>query len=46
MQIGGPLMAIDRTDRRKVYSYLAGIISSGYPICGTAGIPSIYTVIF
>lgn len=40
---GGPLMFFEDSDQLNLRWYVAGIISFGYKICGTVGIPSIYT---
>lgn len=44
-QLGGPLMAVDRSNTYMPYTYLVGIVSRGPSDCGTKGIPGVYTVI-
>lgn len=41
---GGPLMAVDRSNRFKAYVYLAGILSFGPSPCGSENSPNVYTV--
>lgn len=43
---GGPLMALDNSERLKSYYYLAGIVSFGPTPCGLNGWPGVYTVRF
>lgn len=40
---GGPLMAVDNSERLKSYFYLAGIVSFGPSPCGLPGWPGVYT---
>lgn len=40
---GGPLMAMDLTNRRRPYWYCVGVVSFGPSPCGMEGWPGVYT---
>lgn len=40
---GGPLMAVDKTNKIQPFWYCAGIVSFGPSPCGMAGFPGVYT---
>lgn len=42
--LGGPLMALDKSNPMNPYLYLAGVVSFGPSQCGTKGFPGVYTV--